>query len=125
MVGILMAAPLDEGFEGTAFPPAGWRVINDGDSNTWFRNTDSPISGSADAKITFSSDAHDDWLITPKLVPSVDNFEIKFKAKNESDYYIEKFNVWLSTTGNDKADFTIPLASMSPHQLLQSSTYTT
>jgi len=69
MVGILMAAPLDEGFEGTAFPPAGWRVINDGDSNTWFRNTDSPISGSADAKITFSSDAHDDWLIYAKACP--------------------------------------------------------
>lgn len=47
---------LNEGFEGTDFPPIGWKVINDGDTYTWDRFADSYIiSGTASAGIRYHS----------------------------------------------------------------------
>jgi hypothetical protein len=101
-----------EGFEGETFPPAGWKVINGGSPDeTWERYTNNPITGNASASIWYSNDAHDDWLITPPLNPAPGCNIITFKAKQENNNYIEKFNVKLSTTGNNKEDFTITLAS--------------
>lgn len=105
----LFAAPLNEGFEGT-FPPTDWTIINDGDANTWFQGS-TPNTGDKCAQISYSSSAHDDWLITPKLVPSASNNSISFWAKNHSTYFLEEFNVLLSTTGTAKANFTVTLAS--------------
>lgn len=103
---------LNEGFEGTEFPPPGWKVINGGSSDqTWVRYTDNPITGTASASIRYHAQAHDDWLITPPLLPVAGNNTITFKAKQGSNNYTDKFNVKLSTTGNDSADFTITLAS--------------
>ncbi len=102
---------LNEGFEGTTFPPLGWKVINGGDANTWVRYATTPITGTASAAITYGATAHDDWLITPKLAPDAANATFSFKAKQQSTAYIEKFNVKLSTTGNDQANFTVTLAS--------------
>lgn len=104
-------ANLSEGFEGTTFPPDGWTVINGGDANTWIRSTSTPISGTASARITYSSTAHNDWLITPRLAPVDGNNTISFKAKNQSVSYLEAFNVKLSTTGKAEEDFTISLAT--------------
>ena len=101
-----------EGFEGDVFPPAGWKVINDGSSDqTWVRYTEEPITGNASASIRYSSQAHDDWLITPPLAPVDGNNVISFRAKQRTGNYIDKFNVKLSTTGNNKEDFTVTLAS--------------
>ena len=101
-----------EGFEGEVFPPAGWKVINDGSSDqTWVRYTEEPITGNASASIRYSSQAHDDWLITPPLAPVDGNNVISFRAKQRTGNYIDKFNVKLSTTGNNKEDFTVTLAS--------------
>ncbi|NLK14930.1 MAG: choice-of-anchor D domain-containing protein [Bacteroidales bacterium] len=98
---------LNEGFEGTDFPPIGWKVINDGDTYTWDRFADSYIiSGTASAGIRYhSSVAHDDWLITPPLLPVAGNDSISFSAKHRSSYP-EEFYVWVSNTGNNKEDFT-------------------
>ena len=98
---------LNEGFEGTDFPPIGWKVINDGDTYTWDRFADSYIiSGTASAGIRYHSTvAHDDWLITPPLLPVAGNDSISFKAKHRSSYP-EEFYVWVSNTGNNKEDFT-------------------
>ena len=101
-----------EGFEGSVFPPAGWKVINDGSSDrTWERYTDYPISGSASAYISYSSEAHDDWLITPPLHPIAGCNTFAFKAMLGDSFYPEQFNVMLSTTGNNKENFTVTLAS--------------
>jgi uncharacterized repeat protein (TIGR02543 family) len=100
---------LIEGFEGTIFPPDGWRVINGGGANTWARFTTTPITGTASASILYNATAHNDWLITPPLVPVDGNNTISFWAKNHSASYIERFNVMLSTTGNDEVDFTVTL----------------
>ncbi|HON17832.1 MAG TPA: choice-of-anchor J domain-containing protein, partial [Salinivirgaceae bacterium] len=116
-------AVLNEGFEGTTFPPDGWKVINGGDDNTWTRYTSTPITGTASASIFYSSTAHDDWLITPPLqVASGD--AITFKAKNHNAGYLEEFHVKLSTTGNNAADFTVTLASnVAPPDTVTTYTY--
>ena len=102
---------LIEGFEGAAFPPNDWTVINNGDPNTWGRTTTNPRTGVACAAINYGSIAHDDYLISPQLVPATGNSTFSFWSKNGSSNWIEKFNVKLSTTGNAAGDFTVILAS--------------
>ena len=109
----LQAQNLNEGFEDTSFPPEGWTVINSGDANNWERAPYSfyCINGSGSAYIDYDySTAHNDWLITPKLAP-VDGYNtFSFYAKNNASYALDKFNVKLSTTGNNEEDFTVVLA---------------
>ena len=102
-------AQFNESFEGGTFPPANWTVINDGDANGWESNS-TAHTGTKAAAISFSSDAHDDWLITPAIsVVAGSTDRISFWAKNYSSSYVDKFNVKLSTTGTAKADFTVDL----------------
>ena len=102
-------AQFNEGFESGTFPPANWTVINDGDSNGWEAST-TAHTGSGAAQISYSSDAHDDWLITPAItVVSGSTDRLTFWAKNSSSSWLEQFNVKLSTTGTAKADFTVDL----------------
>ena len=75
------------------------------------RYTEEPITGNASASIRCSSQAHDDWLITPPLAPVDGNNVISFRVKQRTGTYIDKFNVKLSTTGNNKEDFAVTLAS--------------
>jgi len=85
-------------------------VINNGDANGFvWRDTDGH-NGPACAAISYSSDAHDDWLITPAITASSSSY-IKFWAKNQSTYFQEEFDVMLSTTGTNASDFTVTLAS--------------
>lgn len=104
---------LNEGFEGTVFPPEGWTIANNDGGNTWVRNTTSTYvhTGSACASILYNATAHDDWLITPRLTPTADNHTLSFWARNRSSTYIDRFNVKLSTTTNDITSFTVNLAS--------------
>jgi hypothetical protein len=103
---------LNEGFEGTTFPPSGWSVINLGDANTWVRFTSYPRTGLASASITYSATAHNDYLITPQLSPAAGNSTYSFYAESYlGTTYPEQFNVLLSTTGNIVGNFTVTLAS--------------
>mgnify|MGYP002638767752 FL=1 len=104
-----LRSALAEGFEGT-FPPAGWTIINDGDPNGWILSTSGAHTGTNAAKISYGAIAHDDWLVTPEL-EVVSGDSIILWAKNGSSSWTDEFNVMLSTTGNEKADFTITLAS--------------
>jgi len=110
--GSIPGESLSEGFEGSTFPPAGWAVISNGDPNAWARYTTDKRSGTACASILYhNTQAHDDWLITPKLLPISGNSSISFWAKNYSATWNETFNVKLSTSGNSKTNFTVTLAS--------------
>jgi len=108
----LLGTALSEGFENPTFPPAGWAVVNSGDANTWVRNTGSYYvhSGGGSASISYSSTAHNDWLITPQLAPTTGDVTFSFWARNVNTY-IDRFNLKLSTFGTDLADFTVTLAS--------------
>ncbi|MGB4309041.1 MAG: choice-of-anchor D domain-containing protein [Candidatus Cloacimonadaceae bacterium] len=101
---------LVEGFEGTLFPPAGWTVYNLGGSNQWFRGSAEPNSGSYHAQINWNTVAHDDWLISPKIAPTADNYIYSFYGQSYSDYD-ERFNVLVSTTDNEIASFTNVIAT--------------
>lgn len=103
----LQAQNLSEGFEGT-FPPEDWTIINQGDANTWTKYTSSSSahSGSASARISYSTTAHDDWLITPKLTIMSAQDSIHFWAKNHTASFLEEFRVKVSTETPLIADFT-------------------
>ncbi|SVB12667.1 uncharacterized protein METZ01_LOCUS165521, partial [marine metagenome] len=104
-----------ESFESTTFPPDYWTRINDGSTNGWGRYSSAYYAntGSYSAYITGSGlTAHDDWLITPKMMSIESGDSMTFYARNYySSTYVELFNVKVSTAGNAKADFTASLAT--------------
>lgn len=103
---------LNEGFEGESFPPRGWRVIaaDAGGDQTWTRVTTDPRTGEACASIRWESNAHNDWLITPRLIITENDHTIFFWARNNGASNHEKFNVKVSTLTNEVIDFTHVLA---------------
>lgn len=108
----LSAQNLSEGFESETFPPEDWTVINKGDPNGWERTTipSRLINGVGSAYIHNGAAAHNDWLITPRLIPTEENNTISFYAKNYSSANADLFHVKLSTTGNAEEDFSVVLA---------------
>ena len=111
LVAQLYAVDLSEGFEGTSFPPDGWTVINGGDDYTWERADARSHSGSYSAIINWTPYAHNDWLISHKCAPTAGNHSYIFWAANEDNVLLEAFNVKLSTTGREMADFNVTLGS--------------
>ncbi len=106
----LFAGSLNEGF-GSVVPPPAWQVINGGDSNTWIKYSGVLArTGGTCAYIYYSETAHDDWLITPQLLPSIGDATFSFWAFNGPGY-TDRFNVKLSTASNNVADFTVSLAT--------------
>jgi len=112
ILGGLIAAPLNESFSDTAFPPFGWAVYDLDGGDGWVRNASSTHyrTAPAGASIAWDSTAHNDWLVTPRLVPSADNYTLSFWASHYANYP-ETFRVWVSTTGNAVSDFTTELGS--------------
>ena len=93
-----------EGFESGI--PATWTVINGGDVNTWaqFTNPIFVLEGTASATISYSSDAHDDYLITPAItVVAGVNDRFSFWARSFDPLYPEEFELLISTTTPDVA----------------------
>jgi hypothetical protein len=77
------AAALEEGFEGTVFPPPGWTTKTAGlpVPHAWHRTTDPEYRGSGRASAYVGSDspsAIDEWLITPVVTLSTSDKTIKF-----------------------------------------------
>ena len=107
VIGGLFAAPLNESFTGMAFPPTGWTVYNLDGGNSWVRNTSSTYyrTAPACATIRFDSDStHNDWLVTPRLLPSAGNYTLSFWACHYASYP-ETFKVWVSAASNAVSDF--------------------
>ncbi|MCK4596964.1 choice-of-anchor J domain-containing protein, partial [bacterium] len=93
----------------------------DGDSYEWEAydasgTTIGAHSGSYVARIHYNSSGCDDWLITPKLVCDAGTADtLVFWAASYSSYYMEDFEVRVSTTGNDVASFGAPVYSVTSH----------
>ena len=100
-----------ESFEPADFPPEGWTVYNGGGPNTWFQSYTKPHGGIGHAQISYDSVAHNDWLISPKLVPSALNHTYAFYSTQNNTYWDERFNVLVSTTTPDITSFTHTLAT--------------
>lgn len=66
---------LNEGFENSQFPPAGWRRINPQGANTWQRLVapmpaeimQPPVQGNSVARIDYEPAGGEDWLITKRV----------------------------------------------------------
>lgn len=108
----------NQGFEGSTAIPTGWTVINGGDTaETWevidFTGGDIQAhSGTNAMSIRYSSDAHDDYLITPAITVTAGvNDQISFWGRSRDPLYPETISVKLSTTTAVAASFTTTLAA--------------
>ncbi|MCB0287065.1 MAG: choice-of-anchor J domain-containing protein, partial [Calditrichaeota bacterium] len=107
------SAPLDEGFEGGAIPIT-WTIYDfDGDAKEWtvLQSATNAHSGDYHASISFNAAGNNDWLITPALIP-VSGDSVAFWARSRSATFPEDFNIRLSSTGLDSADFSVTLEAV-------------
>lgn len=95
--------PLTEGFEGTAYPPAGWTISNPDQANTWEITT--PGNNSAHSlyvdNFDENTDGQTDEFISPKILlannnPVVISFDLAHKYYPDPSYY-DRLQVLVST----------------------------
>nr|WP_299206662.1 choice-of-anchor J domain-containing protein [uncultured Brumimicrobium sp.] len=114
----ILANGFCEGFDIDNSPTIGcWRVRNvNGDGEAWEVSTMNPNTGAYSAIITtdFNSGANDDYLITPGLVLTGNEF-MKFHYRVQSASEPNDFQVLLSTTGTEPADFTDTLMHLASY----------
>jgi len=89
-----------------------WTVINeDGDANQWELTNWNYRTGTKCLSVYYNSTGNNDWLISPKLTIEAAS-ELKFWASSGTSAWPESFNVLISETGNDIADFATTLGSV-------------
>lgn len=106
-------AQYQHSFEGSTDMPVGFTVINGGDNNTWriYNAGTNAKDGTNVARISYDTDlAHNDYLVFPAITvtPGV-NDRIGFSVRSTSATYLEPYQVVLSTTGTNEADFNVVL----------------
>lgn len=122
-------AQFTENFDAGTTLPAGWSIINGGDTGTWTFGT--PGSGTANsgtnvARILYDANiAHDDYLVTPQFTVTLGVSEqLSLWARHRSNTFPEPFDILLSTTGNAATDFTTTIAAaVTPNNTWQKFTY--
>ncbi|WP_055443528.1 T9SS-dependent choice-of-anchor J family protein [Lacinutrix himadriensis] len=91
--------------------PATWTVTDVDGGDGWIHNTADNYAGAGHARISWDSNAHDDYLITPQFTVTAGTSDrVSFWAAI-SNNWTETFEVRLSTTGLAPADFTVVLGS--------------
>lgn len=107
-----------QGFEGGTTVPAGWTVLNGGDTAETWKVTDftggeiGAHTGTNAMSIRYSSAAHDDYLITPSITVTAGvNDQISFWGRSRDPLYPETISVKISTTTPVAASFTTTLAA--------------
>ncbi len=114
----LSHAQFTESFEtGTTFP-AGWTVLNGGDTNTWTvvdltgSTTLTAVTGTKIAAIQYGATAHSDYLVTPAVTVTagVSNM-LSFYGRSRDPQYPETISVRVSTTTPTANAFTNTLAA--------------
>ena len=113
-------AQLNEGFESMSFPPLGWKIVDqDGDGENWFSYSSATDgyahSGNGNAfSASYQSVAltPTNYLITPGIIVSSSTDSIAYwVAPFDNSYPQEHYEVKVSTTGTNPADFTTTLYS--------------
>ncbi|WP_348680316.1 choice-of-anchor J domain-containing protein, partial [Flavobacterium coralii] len=111
--------PFFEGFNAGSTTQPCWTVLNlNGDTDAW--NMDYALNafeGNQSAAITtdFNNGNNNDWLISPQIILT-GNQRLKFHQRVQSVNEPDQFEVLVSTTGTNPADFTtvlLPLATYS------------
>ena len=110
-----------ESFEGEEFPPVGWAMIDaDGDTYNWLR-AEGPAMPAYAGNFSAASESYqnppgpgaltpDNYLVTPQRHVTADNAEIGWQvAAQDPAWPSENYGLFISTTGNEVADFTTEL----------------
>lgn len=114
---------LNEGFESTTFPPAGWKRINVSGANQWQRLTNPypsiimqpPVNGIAVARINYENIGGEDWLITKKInsITTGDSlFFYLIKQSEQGPFPPDSMLVKVSTTDSLQISFTNTLINI-------------
>ncbi len=112
---IISEYPYFEGFNSATFPNCWSRLNLDGDTYQWSPNTSYVYEGSHSVAIHWNSSGNNDWLISPQFEITSDALILDFFARSTSASFLESFNVLVSTTGTNPADFTIVLENVVDH----------
>jgi len=122
---------LDESFEDTTFPPAGWIQYSPDGGTGWERITvgTTPIPGWVGGVVTPTPDglggnamafctwttggasANDQWLVSPQVTIN-SNDSLSFWIRKFSDMYADYVEVLISVTDDQMASFTSTLLSI-------------
>ena len=107
------AQTLNEGFEGTTFPPTDWTTIHVSGTNAWARSTGTGAnSSSAFAYRKDVSGGYEDYLITPLLEPqSGEELSFYLASQYSYNYPGTTLTIEVSTTTPTVAAFTTTLAT--------------
>ncbi|MEO0076931.1 MAG: choice-of-anchor J domain-containing protein, partial [candidate division WOR-3 bacterium] len=109
---------LNEGFDGTEFPPPGWVTYDQRDQynhilDYWTNDRNGPhvppgcaFAGKFGDNPHYRSDA---WLVTPLLQPTPGYNVLEFWYRGFNKNHVESLEIWISRAGNDKASFLNPL----------------
>jgi len=102
---------LNEGFDGTTFPPSGWTTF-DNVLDYWVNDRNGPhvAPGCAFAG-KFGGNPHapsDAWLVTPRLQPLTGHSTLEFWYRGFNRNHYESLEVWISRSGNTQTDFQTP-----------------
>ncbi len=91
--------------------PASWTITDVDGGNTWAYSTAQSYAGGGSARITYDSNAHEDYLISPQFTVTAGvSDRISFWAASYLSYF-ESFDVLLSTSGTAPSDFTVVLGN--------------
>ncbi len=113
---------VNEGFEGDVFPPSGWTTVDaDGDGHCWQIATSghATLYGKKIA-ISYTSNpdngkdyggTQDNWLITPQINVTNDQFTVSYMCCAEDLNSKEYYELLVSETGTAPADFTHKLTA--------------
>lgn len=105
---------LEEGFEGTEFPPTGWTLADaDGDTYNWILNPNAAAQhGGEQCAASESYDnavgalTPDNYLITPFIhINSSDAHVTYWMGAQDASWFSEHYSIMVSTTGTAPADF--------------------
>lgn len=102
--------PYLEGFNGTAFPPAGWIInpTNSTPSTSWYRSVDGPygtlpVAGAALAasRSWYNGNAlnPNNWLISPQFAVPEEGLNLIYYIRSAHSNYPDHYGVFISTTG--------------------------
>ncbi len=105
------APRLSEGFEGTTFPPKGWTALHISGTKEWKRSTDNNPIGTACARVDYENPGHENWLITPSMVPKAGD-SLTFKVKTPTQYESTKLYIRVSTSSKDTSNFGAPVKTL-------------
>lgn len=120
LIGFAFSQFLQESFDGSLFPPEGWRVYNledtwnnipHGEKSVWEQDGHGPHTtpGCAFCRKTYGQPPvhipNNDWLVTPRVYPAEGASNLTFYYRGFTRNQRESLEVWVSRAGYTPADF--------------------